>query len=427
MDPPNGLSQQAGHREHGELRELVGLVHRRDRVGHDDLVEDPGRKPLDRWSAEDGVGGARDDTPGALVEQDLATLGDGASRVDHVVHHDRDLALHVSDDVHHLSHVVPAPPLVDDRQRSVVQKLCKGPGPGDPSDVRGHDDQVVRLDVLASEVLEQDGLAEHVVDGDVKVADALQRVEVEGKHAVGAGLCEQVGDELGRDGLPTARLPVRPGVSEVGHDRSDVPGGRALARVDHDQQLHQRVVGGRAGGLDEEDVAAADGLLELDVGLPVRELLDVDLAELHAEVVGNLRGERLVAAAGEDLQRPAQRGAGQARDAGGLLDLAQVLEGAREGPRPIRLVEERDRVNLGPGRLGPDGRNVLVPVPCPRRGGEECPVSRPGPAATGHVRLWAAGRGDPAGDHLRDRVYPRPRDWSTSSTSTINLVTGACA
>ena len=74
MDPPNGLSQQAGHREHGELRELAGLVHRRDRVGHDDLVEDPGRKPLDRWPAEDGVGGACDDTPGALVEQDLATL-----------------------------------------------------------------------------------------------------------------------------------------------------------------------------------------------------------------------------------------------------------------------------------------------------------------------------------------------------------------
>ena len=27
------------------------------------------------------------------------------------------------------------------------------------------------------------------------------------------------------------------------------------------------------------------------------------------------------------------------------------------------LVEERDRVNLGPRRRGPDGRDVLVPVP----------------------------------------------------------------
>ena len=107
---------------------------------------------------------------------------------------------------------------------------------------------------------------------------------------------------------------------------------------------------------------------------------------------------------------------------------AQSVADVAPSCRPLtHLVEERDRVNLGPRRRGPDGRDVLVPVPCPRRGGEECPVSRPGPAATGHVRLWAAGRGDPAGDHLRDRVYPRPRDWSTSSTSTINLVTGACA
>ena len=41
-------------------------------------------------------------------------------------------------------------------------------------------------------------------------------------------------------------------------------------------------------GWHEEDVAAADGLLDLDVDLAVGELFDDPVAEVHAEVVGDL-------------------------------------------------------------------------------------------------------------------------------------------
>jgi hypothetical protein len=40
--------------------------------------------------------------------------------------------------------------------------------------------------------------------------------------------------------------------------------------------------------LDQEHVAAADGLFDLDVHLAVGELLDDGGAEVHAEVVGDL-------------------------------------------------------------------------------------------------------------------------------------------
>ena len=56
-------------------------------------------------------------------------------------------------------------------------------------------------------------------------------------------------------------------------------GRRALERVDHDQQLHQRLVRRRAGGLHDEAVDAADVLADLDVDLAVGERGDVGLPE----------------------------------------------------------------------------------------------------------------------------------------------------
>ena len=77
-----------------------------------------------------------------------------------------------------------------------------------------------------------------------------------------------------------AVLLVRTAVRVVGHDRGDAPGAGPLEGVDHDQQLHDRVVHRAAGGLNQEHVLLADVLedpnedvlvLELeDVGLPIR-------------------------------------------------------------------------------------------------------------------------------------------------------------
>jgi hypothetical protein len=72
---------------------------------------------------------------------------------------------------------------------------------------------------------------------------------------------------------------------------------RAPAGVDHDHELHEHVVDRRCRGwarrLNEEDVAAADGLLQLHVDLPIRKALDADVTELQAEVRGDLLRETL--------------------------------------------------------------------------------------------------------------------------------------
>ena len=59
-------------------------------------------------------------------------------------------------------------------------------------------------------------------------------------------------------------------------------------RVDQNQQLHDVAVHRRPGRLDDEHVAAADVLVQLDADLAVREIGDLDGGERDAEVVGDL-------------------------------------------------------------------------------------------------------------------------------------------
>ena len=114
-------------------------------------------------------------------------------------------------------------------------------------------------------------------------------MNVQHDDASRASLGEEVGGELGGDGLAPGRPPIGAGVSVVRDDARDGAAGRAAARVDHDEELHEIIVDvWRARGLDQEHVAAADGLFDLDVHLAVGELLDDGGAEVHAEVVGDL-------------------------------------------------------------------------------------------------------------------------------------------
>ena len=93
-----------------------------------------------------------------------------------------------------------------------------------------------------------------MIDRDVEEPLDLARVQVEREDAIHARRLEQVGDELGGDGHPRLDLAILAGVAVVRQHRGDPAGRRALERVDHDQQLHQVVVHGRARRLDDEDV-----------------------------------------------------------------------------------------------------------------------------------------------------------------------------
>ena len=103
-------------------------------------------------------------------------------------------------------------------------------------------------------------------------------------------------------------------------------GGGADRRVDHDQQLHQSVVGVDpgvgipAGRLDDEDVGAADGLLVAAVDLAVGEGLERHPAEPQPELLCDLAGQLRVRPSGEEHQLLAvlevERGRGHRSGAG---------------------------------------------------------------------------------------------------------------
>ena len=115
------------------------------------------------------------------------------------------------------------------------------------------------------------------------------------------GSLDQVGNQLGRDGGARAGPAILPGVTEVRHDGRDAPRHRALQCVDQDQQLHEVVVGGERGRLQDVDVLAAHVLLHLDEHLHVGEAPDDALGERE------LRGarDRLCQAGGCCCRQPA--------------------------------------------------------------------------------------------------------------------------
>ena len=111
----------------------------------------------------------------------------------------------------------------------------------------------------------------------------------------------QRGHELGGDRLARRGLLVLARVGVPRHDGRDAVRRGEARRVDHDQQLPEVVVRRRArAGLDDEDVGPADRLAVAAVDLAVRELLQVDVAELDPQLVADPLGELAVRAAREE-------------------------------------------------------------------------------------------------------------------------------
>ena len=169
------------------------------------------------------------------------------------------------------------------------------------------DDALTRQPEVA-EVAGEERQARHMVDRDREEALGLPGMQVHRQHAIGARQLQHVRDEARRDRLARLRLAVLPRVREGRDDRGDALRRRELRRLDHQQQLHQVLVDRAAAGLHEEEVGAADRLVVAAVRLAVAEGVQLDLAELDAELLGDPMRERRVRAAGEDHQpllRPA--------------------------------------------------------------------------------------------------------------------------
>ena len=148
--------------------------------------------------------------------------------------------------------------------------------------------------------------------------------QVHAENAGGAGGEEAIGDELTGDRHAGLVLAILARVAVEREHGGDAAGAGAARGVDHDEQLHQVLVGRRRGGLDDVDVAAAHVLVDLDESLAVRERGDRRFAERHADVFGNFLGESGVGVAGEDLGGRCYPLPGISRVAGGCWSLGRI-------------------------------------------------------------------------------------------------------
>src|SRR4029079_14931083 len=240
-DPADGVVEGLGGREDVDV--VGGAVAERDRVGDDDLLDLRVLvgEPLEGGTAEDAVGRAGDDPGGALVEDGLGGGAEGAGGVDHVVDEDGRLALDVADDVTDLGDLLGRALLLHDRPMG-ADLAGEVAGGLDATGV-GADDHELLVEMLVDEPLIEHRHRRHVVDGDLEEALDLAGMEVHGDDALGADRLERLGDDAGGDRLAGQGLLVLASVAVPGHHGDDPVRGGALGRVDHAEELHQRVVG----------------------------------------------------------------------------------------------------------------------------------------------------------------------------------------
>ena len=237
----------------------------------------------------------------ANLDERLGSAAEGTGGIDHVVKQNDGLAFHVADDVHDFGLVGDLAALIDDGEVHVKLhgELTRA---GNAAHVGGDDHHVgVAFAELLQIVVGEERSAAHVVHGDIKEALNLVGVEIHRKYAVGAGGLDEVGNELGGDGVAALGLAILTGIAEVRDDSGDTTGAGTVHRVDHDEQLHQVVVHGLAGRLHDEHIRAADGLKDGNGAFAVGEALNVGLAEGLVEVVANAFRQSGIGVSGEHL------------------------------------------------------------------------------------------------------------------------------
>ena len=141
-----------------------------------------------------------------------------------------------------------------------------------------------------------------MVTGNVEIPLDLGRVQIHGQHAIHTGLHQQVRGQLGGDGFASRRFAIGARVAVIRHHGSDLARGGPATGIHHDQQLHQVIIHRSAGGLDQEDVAAANRFLNLHIQLPIGEALADPGAIGHTQVGRDLPRQSRIGGSTEQAQ-----------------------------------------------------------------------------------------------------------------------------
>ena len=150
-----------------------------------------------------------------------------------------------------------------------------------------------------SEVLDQDRSRVEMIEWNIEEPLDLRRMQIHSQHTIGSCRRDQVSDQLRRDRDPRLVLPVLPRISEVRQNRGNPLGTRAPSRIHHDEELEQ-IVGRRERRLDDENIAAANVLVDSYGDLAIAEAIDIGLPRLHTEIRGDLFRQSRIGVTRED-------------------------------------------------------------------------------------------------------------------------------
>ena len=183
-----------------------------------------------------------------------------------------------------------------------MQLLCESASAGNRADIGGNHDHILALlTELLGIVVHEDGVAVQVIHGDIKEALNLCCMEVHGQHAVCTSGGNHVCHQLGGDGVACLSLAVLTSIAKVGDNSGDTASTGATHRINHNEQFHQIVVDGIAGGLHDEHIGATHRLINRSGNLAICKVTNFSIAQLNTNQITNVLCQTGVGIAGENL------------------------------------------------------------------------------------------------------------------------------
>ena len=120
------------------------------------------------------------------------------------------------------------------------------------------------------QVFQKDRGCVNIVDRDIEESLDLVGMDVHDQHTVNTDVFKNVGDDPGRDGdAGGTRAAVLTGVAEIRDTGGNAFGRSAFQGIDHQNDFHEVIVSGSAGGLDDKDILAANVFIDFDSGFAV--------------------------------------------------------------------------------------------------------------------------------------------------------------
>ena len=139
-----------------------------------------------------------------------------------------------------------------------------------------------------------------MIHRDVEKSLQLLGMEIHREHTMHAGGNENIGHELGRDRNARLILAILAGVSKEGNHSGNSVGTGAAGGINHDEQLHDVLIGRRTGRLDDKDITSANIVVDFDKGLPIRKGSHRGIPQRLLEIGGYVASELAVRGTAED-------------------------------------------------------------------------------------------------------------------------------